>query len=254
MLNVETVFCLEDNYSYIIYDEISNTVGVVDPSEFKPVDDLISKKYNKLDYVLNTHHHLDHTGGNHDLKKKYDCQIIASEIDKNKIDEIDVFLNDESIFKFGNSKFKIIHAPGHTKGHILFYFEDEKIIFTGDTLFSLGCGRLFEGSYAEMYSSLSKIKSLPKDTKIYCGHEYTAKNYEFCFFYEPNNKKLKEKKLWIDEKIKNNTPTVPTTLENECDTNIFLRCADIALKKRLNMDDSSDEDIFQKLRNLKDEF
>ena len=98
MLNVETVFCLEDNYSYIIYDEISNTVGVVDPSEFKPVDDLISKKYNKLDYVLNTHHHLDHTGGNHDLKKKYDCQIIASEIDKNKIDEIDVFLNDESIF------------------------------------------------------------------------------------------------------------------------------------------------------------
>ena len=171
-----------------------------------------------------------------------------------KINNIDIFLTENSELNFGNVNFKILLTPGHTKGHIAFYSKKEKIVFTGDTLFSLGCGRIFEGTYKEMFNSLNKIKKLPKDTKIYCGHEYTAKNYEFCFFYEPNNKKLKEKKLWIDEKIKNNTPTVPTTLENECDTNIFLRCADIALKKRLNMDDSSDEDIFQKLRNLKDEF
>ena len=254
MLNVETVFCLEDNYSYIIYDEISNTVGVVDPSEFKPVDDLISKKYNKLDYVLNTHHHLDHTGGNHDLKKKYDCQIIASEIDKNKIDEIDVFLNDESIFKFGNSKFKIIHAPGHTKGHILFYFEDEKIIFTGDTLFSLGCGSLFEGSYAEMYSSLSKIKSLPKDTKIYCGHEYTKSNYKFCLAHDSTNEMLSKKLDWIDNRLCKKLPTIPITLEEELSTNIFLRCDNIAIKKQLQMTEASDELVFEKLRLLKDDF
>jgi len=253
-MKIDIVPCLSDNYSYVMYDKESNLVAVIDPSNFKSVDDHISRKYKRLDYIFNTHHHFDHTGGNLELKKKYNAKIAASQLDKNKINNIDIFLTENSELNFGNVNFKILLTPGHTKGHIAFYSKKEKIIFTGDTLFSLGCGRIFEGTYKEMFNSLNKIKKLPKDTKIYCGHEYTAKNYEFCFFYEPNNKKLKEKKLWIDEKIKNNTPTVPTTLENECDTNIFLRCADIALKKRLNMDDSSDEDIFQKLRNLKDEF
>ena len=253
-MKIDIVPCLSDNYSYVMYDKESNLVAVIDPSNFKSVDDHISRKYKRLDYIFNTHHHFDHTGGNLELKKKYNTKIAAYQLDKNKINNIDIFLTENSELNFGNVNFKILLTPGHTKGHIAFYSKKEKIIFTGDTLFSLGCGRIFEGTYKEMFNSLNKIKKLPKDTKIYCGHEYTAKNYEFCFFYEPNNKKLKEKKLWIDEKIKNNTPTVPTTLENECDTNIFLRCADIALKKRLNMDDSSDEDIFQKLRNLKDEF
>ena len=253
-MKIDIVPCLSDNYSYVMYDKESNLVAVIDPSNFKSVDDHINRKYKRLDYIFNTHHHFDHTGGNLELKKKYNAKIAAYQLDKNKINNIDIFLTENSELNFGNVNFKILLTPGHTKGHIAFYYKKEKIVFTGDTLFSLGCGRIFEGTYKEMFNSLNKIKKLPKDTKIYCGHEYTAKNYEFCFFYEPNNKKLKEKKLWIDEKIKNNTPTVPTTLENECDTNIFLRCADIALKKRLNMDDSSDEDIFQKLRNLKDEF
>jgi hydroxyacylglutathione hydrolase len=254
MLNIETVFCLNDNYSYIINDKTSNTVGVIDPSEFKPIDDLISTKYKKLDYILNTHHHQDHIGGNQDLKNKYNSKIVGSEIDKTKIYGMDVLVNEGDILKFGNTEFKIIHVPGHTNGHISFYSKEAKIIFTGDALFSLGCGRLFEGSYQEMYSSLIKIKNLPKHTKIYCGHEYTKSNYKFCLAYDGSNKMLAKKLNWINSRLNKNLPTIPVTLEEELNTNIFLRCDNIAIKKQLEMTKASDELIFEKLRLLKDNF
>ena len=253
-MKVEIIPCLNDNFSYIIHDETTNTVGVVDPSEFKPINDVIERKYKKLDYILNTHHHNDHIGGNRDLKKEYNAKIAASKIDKDKIEGIDFYLDEKKEFNFGNVIFKILFIPGHTLGHIGFYSKTEKVVFTGDTLFSLGCGRIFEGTFDQMFNSIGKIKKLPKDTKIYCGHEYTKNNFEFCKSIDVTNKSLKKKEVWINERIKKGFPTIPVTLKEECSTNVFLRCDDIALKKELKMENSSEVLIFQKLRNLKDEF
>jgi hydroxyacylglutathione hydrolase len=254
MLKINIIACLQDNYSYVIHDTRTDIVGVVDPSEFNPIDNLIKKKFNKIDFILNTHHHLDHTGGNLELKKKYNSTIIGSAKDERRIPGIDIKLLNDDVFKFGKIDFSIILVPGHTSGHICFYSKKEKIIFTGDTLFSLGCGRVFEGTYKQMLDSLSRIKKLPGDTNIYCGHEYTKKNLEFCNKFEPNNKFLKDKKKWISSKLNKKEPTIPTTIENELKTNIFLRCDVFAIKKSLGMENSSEVEIFKKLRDLKDSF
>ena len=202
MLNIDIVPCLQDNYSFIVHDTNTNTVAVVDPSEFKPINNFIEKKFKKIDYILNTHYLI----------------------------------------------------PGHTSGHICFYAKNEKIIFTGDTLFSLGCGRVFEGTHLEMFESLKLIKKLPIDTQIYCGHEYTQKNLEFCIKYEINNDKLAEKKKWIISRLSQKQPTIPVTVKEELNTNIFLRCDNSEVKKSLDMQDSTELEVFRKLRDLKDDF
>jgi len=254
MLKIDIISCLEDNYTYLIQDQNTNSIGVVDPSAFNPVDRIIKKKYGKLDYILNTHHHSDHVGGNNELKKKYKCKIVGSKIDKERIPGIDVYVDEKNNFMFGKIIFKIICVPGHTNGHISFYSKEENVIFTGDTLFSLGCGRLFEGTYKEMFHSLNKIKKLSKKTKIYCGHEYTKKNLEFCLNYEKQNKLLNRKSIWVKSKLNEKLPTIPTTLEDEIKTNIFLRCDNSNVKNNLKMRGASDELVFKKLRYLKDEF
>ena len=197
MLNINIISCLQDNYSFVIHDTETNTVAVVDPSEFLPIDSFIDKKLKKIDYIFNTHHHFDHTGGNLDLKKKYNLKIIGSKKDEKRIPGIDIKLSDNDNFKLGNIDFKIFLIPGHTSGHICFYSKKEKVVFTGDTLFSLGCGRVFEGTNLEMLASLNLIKKLPKDTLIYCGHEYTKKNLDFCIKYEIENNSLHVKKKMI---------------------------------------------------------
>ena len=253
MLKVHTVKCLQDNYSYVIHNESTNLVGVVDPSEFYPIDTFVKKKFNKLDFILNTHHHLDHTGGNLELKEKYKSQIIGSKKDEKRIPGIDIAFRDNETFKFGNINFKIILVPGHTSGHICFFSNKEKIIFTGDTLFSLGCGRVFEGTYTQMIDSLNLIKKLPGDTLIYCGHEYTKKNLEFCMQYE-NNESLIKKKKWISDRLIKNLPTIPVTINEELQTNIFLRCDLDIVKKKLNMLNADEVSVFKKLRDLKDSY
>ena len=254
MLNIEIISCLSDNYSYLIHDQDTNTVAIIDPSDFDQCDQIIKKKYNKLDYILNTHHHLDHVGGNQKLKEKYKSKILGSEIDKDRIPGIDIKLREKQNFKIGKVSFEVIFIPGHTKGHIAFYFKDEKIVFTGDTLFSLGCGKVFEGTYDQMFSSLKKLRNLPKDTKVYCGHEYTKKNLDFCLKYDFNNELLKKKSNWINSKIESNSPTVPTSIEEEEETNIFLRCKEPSIKKALSLNNASEQEIFSKLRDLKDSF
>ena len=254
MLNINIISCLQDNYSFVIHDTETNTVAVVDPSEFLPIDSFIDKKLKKIDYIFNTHHHFDHTGGNLDLKKKYNLKIIGSKKDEKRIPGIDIKLSDNDNFKLGNIDFKIFLIPGHTSGHICFYSKKEKVVFTGDTLFSLGCGRVFEGTNLEMLASLNLIKKLPKDTLIYCGHEYTKKNLDFCIKYEIENNCLHVKKKMITAKLNQKQPTIPTTIEEELSTNIFLRCDVSSVKKSLNMEDSRELDVFKKLRELKDVF
>ena len=254
MLNIDIVPCLQNNYSFVVHDTETDTVAVVDPSEFEPINNFIKKKLKKIDYIFNTHHHFDHTGGNLELKKKYNPKIIGSAEDEKRIPGIDIKLLDNDAFNFGNVNFNIILVPGHTSGHICFYSKKEKIIFTGDTLFSLGCGKVFEGTHLQMLNSLSRIKKLPKDTNIYCGHEYTKKNLEFCTKFEFGNNFLKEKKNWITLKLNKKEPTIPITIAEELNTNIFLRCDLLTIKKSLGMENSSEVEIFKKLRDLKDSF
>ena len=247
---IDIISCLNDNYSYLLSDTETNTVSIIDPSEFNKCDRIIEKKYQKLDYILNTHHHFDHVGGNQELKKKYKAKVLAYEKDKDRIPGIDISLKDKQVFKIGAKMFEVIFIPGHTSGHVAFYFKDEKIIFTGDTLFSLGCGKVFEGTNKQMFNSLNKLKSFPINTKIYFGHEYTKKNLDFCLKYDQENKLLKKKSEWL----KLNITTVPTSIGEELKTNIFLRCSEPSIKDALNLKDSPDQEIFTKLRGLKDNF
>ena len=239
-MKIQIIKCLQDNYSYLIIDESNLNACVIDPSESKPIIDFIESNNINLKYILNTHHHFDHVGGNKELKKKYNSNVIGFKGDANRIPEIDILVDDQNIWKKGNFEAKIYHIPGHTSGHIAFHFFKEKKIFTGDTLFSLGCGRIFEGTYEQMFNSLKKIKTLPKDTEIYCGHEYTLQNSNFCSVYDSNNLKLKNKISKIKEKLENKLPTVPTILDDEMQCNIFLKAKDLQ--------------TFSKLRDLKDNF
>ena len=239
-MKIEIIKCLQDNFTYLIIDKQTQIACVVDPSEAAPIIKFLQNKKINLKYILNTHHHHDHVGGNIELKKKYDCNVIGFKGDKDRIPEIDILLEDNQIWKKDNFEAKIYHIPGHTRGHIAFHFFKEKKIFTGDTLFSLGCGRLFEGTYEQMFNSLKKIKQLPKDTEIYCGHEYTLQNSNFCQANDPENLKLKEKIVRIKDHLKKNLPTIPTILEDELECNIFLKAKDLK--------------TFSKLRDLKDNF
>ena len=238
-MQIKIIKCLQDNYSYIIIDN-NNNACVVDPSESDPVIKYLEENKINLKFILNTHHHYDHVGGNKELKKKYNAKVLGYINDKERIPEIDIFLKNKEIWNTDTFKFQIFHIPGHTSGHICYYFIDEKFLFTGDTLFSLGCGRIFEGTYEQMFSSLQLFKSFPKDTKIFCGHEYTLKNSEFCKKYDPKNKKLDNRILEIKNVLSKGLPTIPTTIEDELDCNIFLRSGDL--------------ETFSKLRDLKDNF
>ena len=239
-MKVEIIPCLKDNYSYLLIDEINNTSCIIDPGEATPIVKFLNKNNIKLDFILNTHHHYDHVGGNKELKEMYGAKVVGYIDDKKRIPEIDITVKDKQIWKEKKFEAKIFHIPGHTRGHICFYFFNEKIIFSGDTLFSLGCGRIFEGTYSQMFNSLNFFKDLPLDTNIYCGHEYTLKNSDFCLKYDPDNQNLKNKINIIKEKLKRNLPTLPTTIKDEIECNIFLR--------------SKNLENFSKLRDLKDNF
>ena len=253
-MKVKIIKCLKDNYSYLLINEKNKNACVIDPSESKPIIDFIEKKNINLKFILNTHHHYDHVGGNSELKKKYEAKVVGFKEDYKRIPEIDIKLNDGEIWKVDNFEAKIIHIPGHTLGHICFYFYKDNYLFTGDTLFSLGCGRIFEGTYKQMFSSLEKIKKLPPETKIYCGHEYTLQNSKFCIQYDKENHNLIEKIKDINEKLKNNEPTIPSTIEDELKNNIFLRSNNENIKTNLNISNSTPLETFSKLRDLKDNF
>ncbi len=254
MIDIKIIKCLSDNYSYLIRDKKTNLVGVIDPSEFRPVDIEIEKSFKKLDFVLNTHHHSDHTGGNIELKNKYNCKVVCSLYDEKLIPGVDIKKKDGETLMFGEINFKVIHIPGHTVGHIAFYSKKANIVFTGDTLFSLGCGRIFEGTFEQMFQSLEKLKSLPNKTLVYCGHEYTRNNGDFCISIDSDNEKLKERIAQVKIKINNNLPSLPVTLKDEIETNIFLRCDNKKIKNNLKMNNSSNLEVFTNLRNLKDTF
>ena len=239
-MKIKIIKCLQDNYSYLIFNETNKNACVIDPSESQPIIDFVEKNNINLKFILNTHHHYDHIGGNIELKKKYNSTVVGFKDDKDRIPGIDILVTDNQIWKQDDFEAKIIHIPGHTSGHIAYHFFKEEKIFTGDTLFSLGCGRIFEGTYNQMFNSLKKLKKLPSETKIYCGHEYTLQNSKFCITHDSENISLKKKITEIKDKIKKGLPTIPTTLNEEIECNIFLKANDVK--------------SFSKLRDLKDNF
>ena len=239
-MKIQIIPCLQDNYSYLIIDKKNNTACVVDPSEANPIIEYLENNNIKLKFILNTHHHYDHVGGNEMLKEKYGASIVGYKGDKERIPKIDILVNDQETWIYENFEAKVIHVPGHTLGHVCFYVYKEQSVFTGDTLFSLGCGRIFEGTHSQMFNSLMKLKELPQNTKIYCGHEYTKQNSNFCIVHDENNENLKAKIKEIEIKLKNRMPTIPSTIKDELECNVFLRSHNLG--------------TFSKLRDLKDNF
>lgn len=222
MIEVTIIPVLKDNYAYLIRaaDGIS---AVVDPGEAAPVIETLDRRGLKLDFILNTHHHGDHTAGNAALKVKYGATVLAPEAERGRIPAVDRGLRGGEVFMLGVEAMHVIETPGHTLGAVCLHFPESKVLFTGDTLFLMGCGRLFEGTPAQMHDSLAKIAALPDETLIYCGHEYTVEATEFCLSIEPDNQDLKQRQIAERAKEARGEPTVPATLAQEKKTNVFLR-------------------------------
>lgn len=252
MTEILIIKCLNDNYAYIYLND-KKEAFVVDPSEASPVIDTLEKNNLQLKYILNTHHHFDHIGGNFELKEKYNCKIVGSKKDRDRIPGIDIEISDGDYWSFKEHTAQIIEIPGHTSGHIAFFFKSLNAVFTGDTLFSLGCGRLFEGTPTMMWNSLKKLRALPDQTKIYCGHEYTLSNGKFInSIYPSEDIRLKiESLVELNEK---NLPSIPSTIADEKKMNIFLKADDINLIRNLGLNGKSPEEVFGYIRELKDNF
>ncbi|KAK8961021.1 hypothetical protein KSP40_PGU013743 [Platanthera guangdongensis] len=254
-LLIELVPCLHDNYAYLLHDMDTGTVGVVDPSEALPIIDALTRRNQNLTYILSTHHHHDHTGGNVDLKARYGAKVIGCGKDKDKIPGIDIALCDGDTWMFAGHQVVVMETPGHTEGHISFYFPGFGAIFTGDTLLSLSCGKIFEGNSDQMLASLQRIMSLPDDTAIYCGHENTLSNLKFALSIEPQNKELVEYGSQVTQLRRKNLPTIPTTVKKEKDCNPFLRATSTEIRRSLRIPDAvSEAEALVMIRRAKESF
>jgi hydroxyacylglutathione hydrolase len=254
MLEIIQLPVLTDNYIYLIHEPISGETAVVDPALAQPVLDILDKKNWKLKYVLNTHHHWDHVGGNLELKQKAGCKIIAAESDRDRIPGIDIGVKEDDVVSIGKHLARVISTPGHTSGHIVYHFAEDNALFCGDTLFVMGCGRLFEGTAAQMWNSLQKLKALPASTRLYCTHEYTLANGQFAISVEPDNLTLQHRMIEVQQLRAKNKPTVPSTIEQERATNPFFRADSKTVQKNLNMQNQPPVQVFAELRKRKDSF
>ncbi len=254
MISIEQIPVMSDNYIYILTDKITKQTACVDPGVTPEVINYLDDKNLGLDFILNTHHHADHIGGNITLKKKYGCRVVGNKNDADRIPGIDIFVQEGDQLSIGESVCSIIEVSGHTNGHISYFFQKDLALFCGDTLFSLGCGRLFEGTASQMVRSLNKIRSLPDDTKIFCAHEYTEANSRFADHLSPNDNLLKKKIIEIKKKRSKNIPTIPSTLLEEKKLNPFLKFDDESYIDSIGMDFLSNSKNFERIRKLKDNF
>jgi hydroxyacylglutathione hydrolase len=253
-LEIDPVPCLKDNYAYLVYDRAEGICGVVDASETEPVKRALEARGLKLTHILSTHHHWDHIGGNLALKEAFGVQIVGAAKDAARIPGIDVGLNEGDVFRLGSHAAEVLEIPAHTSQHIAFWFEADKAVFTGDTLFAMGCGRLFEGTADQMWESLSKLMRLPNDVRIYCGHEYTEANGRFALSVEPHNADLVARMEDVRATRSKGLPTIPSTMGLEKKTNPFLRAASPEIRRSLDLEAAKDVDVFAETRRRKDKF
>ncbi|MFD0916091.1 hydroxyacylglutathione hydrolase [Pseudahrensia aquimaris] len=244
---------LADNYGVLIHDRKSGATAAVDAGEAQALLDALDKKGWKLTHLWITHHHWDHTDGLEAVKAATGCQVIGPSGSASPIAGLDRQVNGGDHFDFAGYEVQVISTPGHTTDMINFYLPGEKVVFTGDTLFSLGCGRIFEGTPAMMWKSLSKFLDMPADTVVYSAHEYTASNAAFALTVDPDNAQLQKRVEQISKLRADGKPTVPSTLDEEFATNPFLRASDASIRAHLGMRDASDEEVFTEIRKRKDQ-
>lgn len=253
-LDIRTIPCLSDNYAYLAHDPTTGATAVVDVPEAGPIIAALAETGWTLTDVLITHHHYDHVDGLADLLAKHPARVIGAAADAHRLPALDVALNDGDTVTIGSQTGTVIDVSGHTIHHVAYYFAQAKAVFTADSLMALGCGRVFEGTLAQMHASLQKLAALPPDTVVCSGHEYTAANAKFALSVDPDNSGLMSRVRDVTAKRASGTPTVPSLLSEELATNPFLRAHDPAICAHLGMTGANAADVFAEIRTRKDNF
>src|SRR4051794_13472687 len=246
--------CLKDNYGVLVHDPATGATAAIDAPEAAPVEAALKATGWKLTDILVTHHHADHTGGIAELKGRHKCRVVAPKAEAGKIPLVDETVREGDKVSVGNLAANVIETPGHTAGHITFWFHGDKLAFAGDTLFSIGCGRVIEGTPEMMWTSLKKLRDLPGDTKVYCGHEYTLANIKFAQAIEPDNGALKARATEAEKQIADGQWTIPTTIDQEKAANPFLRADVPAVAAAVGLAGKPAAEVFTEIRARKNKF
>ncbi|EPE95665.1 hydroxyacylglutathione hydrolase [Rhizobium grahamii] len=253
-LDLDVFLCRSDNFGVLVHDPETGLTASIDAPDADAVEKAASRRGWTISHIFTTHHHTDHVEGNLALKEQYGCEIIGPVNEAVAIPGLDKTMADGDTFLFGDHTVAVIETPGHTAGHICYHFVDDKLLFAADTLFALGCGRLFERPAADMWHSLQKLAVLPDETAVYFGHEYTLSNARFALTIDPDNQRLISRAAEIEALRAENKFTIPTTLALEKETNPFLRAADPAIRRNLLMETKTNEEVFAEIRRRKDNF
>ena len=246
--------CLSDNYGFLVHDPASGETAAIDTPDADAILAEAAAAGWTITQIWNTHHHFDHAGGNDAIKAATGARLVGPRYDTHRIPGIDIAVEDGDTVTLGTHRARVIYTPGHTLGHVCYHFAADKVAFVGDTLFALGCGRLFEGSPEQMWLSLSRLAALPDETRIYCAHEYTAANARFALSIDPDNIELQAYATMVEAERARGEPTVPTSIGAERGANPFLRATDRAIRETLALGDASDVDVFAEIRRRKDMF
>ncbi len=253
-LEIVTVPCLTDNYAYLIHDPAAHATAVVDVPDEMPIEAELERRGWRLTDILLTHHHADHTDGAAALKATTGARVVGAAMDAGRLPPLDLAVQGGETFLVGSLEVEVIAAPGHTSGHIAFHLPAAAAVFTADSLMALGCGRLFEGTPAQMWDSLSRLSRLPAATTVHSGHEYTASNARFAMTIERDNPALISRVEKIGALRQEGRPTVPSTLSDELATNPFLRAHLPAVKAAIGLPGATDAEAFAEIRRRKDVF
>ncbi|PPB79893.1 hydroxyacylglutathione hydrolase [Albidovulum inexpectatum] len=253
-LEIVTVPCLSDNYAFIAHDPATGATAVVDVPETSPILNALRDRGWKASHILITHHHADHVDGVKALAAATGAKVVGAAADANRLPSLDIAVAEGDVVRIGIEEARVMEVPGHTVGHVAYHFPVAAVAFTGDTLMALGCGRVFEGTMEQMWTSLSRLAALPPQTLICSGHEYTLTNGRFALTIEPDNPELVKRVEAVRVAREQGRPTVPSTLAEELATNPFLRAGEPAIKRTLKMEGASDAEVFAEIRRRKDRF